>query len=125
MADAERSKLVTDLLDTVASIAGRAMEAPAFEDLSLMADQLSKMLLSTLSMSGAFRDPEIAAVYRDRSLTPFQRLIAVGMCFMKAVVNDPKFHAEFGDILDVEFSKLYIVFADYFNVAKAGQEAPR
>lgn len=116
--DAPRASLVSGLLHTVSNIAERAIEAPAFSDLSLMADQLSKMLLSTLSLSGAFKEDAVAAVYRDRSKTPFQRLIGVGTMFMQAIVKDPKFHAEFGGLLDEELKKLHSLLSEYFDHEK-------
>ena len=121
----DRSNAVAEMVTAITDIMQGILKTPSLESLSMMADQLAKGMLATLAMSGMFRQSEqLNAIYRDRELAPFDRLLKVGTLLIVALAKDETFHAQAGPAVDESLTKLYSILHRYYGGEVGSNEPP-
>lgn len=111
----QRGQVIRAMLDMATSMMTEAMNLPNMEALHTTVTQLCKMVLATMAMQGFFRDPELGAIYRDKTKGSWQKFLEIGGGFMAGLLSEPTFHEQFGDELDSKMLDLYQTLDRYFS----------
>lgn len=109
-----RQKALCALTDTVTGLMSVMLDMPEFSDMRTMANQLSSMVMSGMAMSGQMNDPEVQAIFRNRSLSAVQRFFRIGQEWLKAMLSEPAFHAMLGSAIDDNLKEVHRELDFYF-----------
>lgn len=90
-----------------------ATDIPEMSEVKLMGNTLSKLVLTTLAMQGAMKDPQSNTIYRS-SAAPLAKFFGIGELWMQKLFTTEELHEVFGKAIDDQLRTLYQKLADYF-----------